>query len=176
MFDAQEITGSNPVSPIGEEAMVVKKRTVRKTKKKVAETESYEVYLIYDSETWGGAICEGNEDSAWPDYEPTYTSFTPKGLRLKAPNWSETIKVDFDPSRSKHLYLVIVRYSSGSTFGTTHGHWHIEGAYKGYAKAEKVEIAISKGQGKYAEKNCNPWQGYFESLEEVTIERLDIWE
>lgn len=171
-----EITGSNPVSPIGEEAMVAKKRTVRKVKKKAEETESYEVYLIYDSETWGGAVCKGDEGSDWPNHEPTNTSFTPKGLRLKAPGWSETIKVDFDPSRSKHLYVVIVRYSSGGTFGTTHGNWHIQGAYKSYVKAEKVEIAISNSKGKYAEGNYNPWQGYFESLEKVTIERLDIWE
>lgn len=46
-------------------------------------------------------------------------------------------------------YIVVVRYSSGNTFGNTFGHWHIEGAYQTFEKAE--------------------------NLEGVSVERMDIW-
>lgn len=92
---------------------------------------------------------------------------------MEAPEWSETINIDFDPKGMEHLYVVVVRYSSGSTFGSTHGHWYIVGAYKGYKEAEAVEVSISKN--KYKGKRYKPWEGYFESLEGVTVERLDIW-
>lgn len=173
-----KIASSNLASPIGE-VMV-------KSKKKVEEVEPYRVYLIYDEETHGGGVCRGDEDSDWPNHNDEYNTFTPKGLRLKPPEWSETIEVDFDPTELDHLYIVVVRYSSGSTFGRTHGHWHIEGAYKTYDEAEKIEMAISKGTGWYdPEKDYGdraypgrtgmPWVGYFESLEGATVERLDVW-
>lgn len=164
------------------------KKKVKKAKKKakrIEEVEAYKVYLIYDESAHGGEICEGEEGSNYPEHEPEYNEFYPKGLRLKAPDWSETIEVDFDPSGLDQLYVVIVRYSSGSTFGTTHGHWHVIGAYESRDEAEKIEMAISKGtgmynrseKGLYTDKNraYMPWVGYFESLEEVTVERLDIW-
>ena len=150
--------------------MVKNAKKTKKAKKKVEE-KKYEVYLLYEESTHGGEVCAGDEN-----YEDEYNTFTPKGLRLKPPEWSETIEVNFDPSGSDHLYVVIVRYSSGSTFGSTHGHWHIEGAYKTYDEAEKIKMAISKGTGEYANAgHCHPWVGYFESLEGATVERLDIW-
>jgi len=133
--------------------------------------EQYKVYLLYEESSHGGEICAGQEEDAWPSYEDQYHEFTPKGLRLEAPAWSETIEVDFDPKKLDHLYVVIVRYSSGDTFGTTLGNWHIIGAYKSFKKAEKIRISIDKN--KY--KGYKPWEGYFESLEGVTVERLDVW-
>ncbi len=143
--------------------------------------EKFNVYLIYDESTHGGGVCSGQENEEWPSLEDEYNEFHPKGLRLKAPEWSETIEIDFDPAESEHLYVVVVRYSSGSTFGNTHGHWHIEGAYKSYEKAEKIERSISKDDGCYPSKKdyknrgYMPWVGHFESLEGVTVERLNIW-
>ena len=135
--------------------------------------------MIYEESSHGGGICAGDKNSEWPSHEDEYNEFSAKGLRLKPPDWSETIEVDFDPKESEHLYVVVVRYSSGSTFGSTHGHWYIEGAYKTYDEAEKIEIAISKGTGRYDPEKKNraymPWVGYFESLEGASVERLDIW-
>lgn len=152
--------------------MTIAKKTKKRAKK--VEEEKFKVYLLYEESTHGGEVCEGDENSNWPSYEDEYNEFYPKGLRLKPPEWSETIEVDFDPSGLDHLYVVVVRYSSGSTFGSTYGHWYIEGAYKAYDKAKKIEMAISKGTGKY-DRAYMPWEGYFESLEGVTVERLDVW-
>lgn len=150
---------------------------VKATKKTKRIKVEYKVYLLYDEDTHGGGVCTGDENSDWPNYEDEHNTFTPKGLRLKTPDWSETIEVDFDPSGFDHLYIVVVRYSSGNTFGNTFGHWHIEGAYQTFEKAEKVETAIKKGTGKYkeGEGHYHPWEGYFESLEGASVERMDIW-
>ncbi|MHA1794809.1 MAG: hypothetical protein ACTSUK_01760 [Promethearchaeota archaeon] len=133
--------------------------------------KKYEVYLTYESGTSGGEICDGQQDSDWPDREDTCTMFVPKNIKLKAPEWSETIEIDFDPSKLEYLYVVIVRYSSGDTFGSTLGNWHIAGAYANFAKAKKIENKINND----TYKGYTPWVGYFEALEGVTVEKLDIW-
>ena len=140
---------------------------------KMAKTiiEKFEVYLRYESSTYGGAVCAGEDpNKRYVCHEPTHTEFTPTGIVLEQPGWSESIQVDFDPSKCDTLYVVIVRYSSGGTFGTSHGHWHVIGAYKTYIQAMKVEKTIPD---KY--KGDKPWEGYFESFEKVGIERLDVW-
>ena len=128
--------GSSPTAPI-----MVKTKRAKKTE--VKEEPKY-LYLVYDEYTEGGEICEGDEDSEWPNYEPIYHSFEPRALLHDDSNqsWVETINVDFDAKVGSRVYLVIVRYSSGSTFGTSHGHWNIPAVKETYAEAEAIMDAI----------------------------------
>lgn len=61
--------------------------------------------------------------------------------------------------------------STGNTFGQTHGAWHIVSACESYKEAEEVMDSINNN----TYEGYDPWKGYFEKLENVTIERINIW-
>lgn len=139
-----------------------------KTETKTDKT--YKVYLLYEDGDSGGGVRAGDENEAWPNYENVHHHFKPTGLKRKAPSWSETIEIDFDPKGLEHLYVVVVRYSSGCTFGNSYGHWEIIGAYKTYNKAEKMEMSIPDN----GYSGSKPWKGYFEAFEGVSVERVSF--
>lgn len=140
-------------------------------KKKVQEKQEWSVYLTYEEDRSGGAICEGDEDSQWPSHENEYVEFEPKALFLYPTSFCETVCLDFDPSTEDTLHIVIVRYSTGSTFGRTLGCWHIEGAYVSYEEAESVAKAIEADKYKGTYK---PWEGYFERLEGTDVYSMQL--
>ncbi len=148
-------------------------KTVRKTKGK--PVEKFQVYLFYEESESGGEVCEGDEDRAFPDHEDLYREFTAKSLQLEPGNWSEAIEVNFDPAKHSHLYVVIVRYQSGDTFGVSHGNWQVIGACQKLKEAKKVARSIETGSYRRGRGKRKEWEGYFESLETVDIERIDVW-
>lgn len=130
----------------------------------------HKLYLVYDSNISGGEVSPGYSDVSYPPHEPEYVSFRPLYLLRKRPSWSEEISVEFDPSKLNKVYLVTVRYTTGSSFGVSYGHWEVISAYKSYNKAEKVRDSIRDD----TYKGHKPWVGYFESLEDVEIRPIDI--
>ena len=78
-------------------------------------------------------------------------------------------------NQPEEVYVVIVRYSTGSTFGHSDGRGHIVGVYESEEKAKEVSEKINTGKfkGKYG---YTPWTGYFERLEGVEIDCFDIKE
>ena len=67
--------------------------------------------------------------------------------------------------------LVIVRYSTGNTFGQSCGEWEVIGTYQDLDKADEVVKSIKDDT--YDEKYpC--WKGYFESLESVDVHIMRI--
>ena len=91
---------------------------------------------------------------------------TPRGC------WPHEIEVDFDPEKyvNKELGMVVVRYSTGDTFGSTEGAWTIVGIFTDLVKAEKIAVDIENDN--YG--NNNAWQGYFESLECADVKYLTL--
>ena len=141
---------------------VVQKKVVKKN----------EVFMTYSQSEHGGEICAGQENDPWPSHEDNYFEFDPETLSTKAGSWVETIEVDFVPEDyvGKDVYVVVVRYSSGDTFGNSNGHWHVEGAYTDKDKAFEVEAQINNE--KY--EGYKPWVGYFEGLEHVEIHEFKL--
>lgn len=130
------------------------------------------LYLIYSSYSEGGEISPGNEGKKHPEYEDTYVYFTPQKLVTEYPDIMsvETIDTYFNPMVGDKVYLVIVRYSTGDTFGTTFGEWKIIGIFKTETESELVRFDIENG----TYKGSKPWQGYFERLESVDVFPMTI--
>jgi hypothetical protein len=83
--------------------------------------------------------------------------------------WVEEIEVGFDPAKVDEVYLVVVRYRDGGTFGST-GYWKLIGPYLTSKEAYGVEDAINKDAYGDPKKEYMPWRGYFASLTSVGVE------
>lgn len=134
------------------------------------QEEKISVYVIYDEYRSGGDVCEGDEDSRWPNYEDTFIEMNVRSILVSNPNVLYLDKVEVKDADEvevgQTVYLVTVRYGTGDTFGRTNGAFHFEGAYTSRENANKVsdEIMSDKYNG-----YC-PWKGYFEQLECVDVE------
>jgi len=133
------------------------------------------LYMTYQESTSGGEICEGQENDPWPNHEDGYTEFYPVRVNKTADKagWvREPIQVEFNPAVGADVWLVIVRYVTGGTFGRTLGCWHMVGAYECQSEADKVKASIRDG----TYQGYKPWTGYFESLEDVEIHKMTVGE
>jgi hypothetical protein len=98
----------------------------------------------------------------------------------------ETIEIGFDPEEDMKVTLVVARYYTGDTFGTTNGNWRVIAVVKTTEEALKVQEAIKKSvksdcyEIKVPEVFLNhstcDWNGYFEGLEDVELHRMEIQE
>lgn len=124
------------------------------------------VYLTYMEDRCGGELKDG-EPAPFGMHEDIIVKFAPNSLYLTETGWCHTIEVDFDPNEyvNKALFITVVRYTTGCTFGQTLGEWHIEGCYTSAEEAFKVKSSIETD--KY--EGYKPWDGYFEKLEKVDV-------
>lgn len=89
---------------------------------------------------------------------------------------TESIEVPFDVGPGDTVYPVIVRYSTGSTFGRTDGLSTVIGAWRTYDQAVEAERLARAATGfDYVTVGSQTfytgtWIGYFEYLEDVIIE------
>ena len=149
-----------------------KKKMAKKKTKKVKKPEPKYIYLSYDEYRSGGEVEEGqSENDRYASREDTDIDFQPRGISVELGNRIDidNIQVNFNPLDyvDKRIYLVIVRYSTGDTFGHTNGAWCIEGAYLTDLEAINVRDSINNDsyKGKYPD-----WKGYFERLESAGVE------
>jgi hypothetical protein len=155
---------------------------------------SNEIYMSYKEWRSGGGVCAGQDNNEWPMHEPENIEFTPTFLSTTAGNLVQTIETDFDPNQlvGSNIWIVIVRYSTGNTFGSSSGHWKVESAHTDEQTALDIAKLIETDYKKYPEcefgregKTPKPdqyfsphgyecWKGYFESLEGVEIHRFTL--
>lgn len=144
-------------------------------------------YLKYETRCSGG-IPESDEPYCCLSDE--HNEFIPQGLfaTRKSANstFPETIEIDFEPVVGKVYYLVVVRYTTGSTFGMSYGNWSVIGVFENVADAAAVKSAIQKtDDGKTHTYECDVptpndpdhwcnWNGYFERLEEVQVDGFQM--
>ncbi len=124
----------------------------------------------------GGRVCAGDEDSDWPSHEDenrvqdfigivTSSSLIPNGYHSE-----EKLEVGFTPILGMELFLVIVNYDTGDTFGRSCGHISMPGIYDTKEKAEEVATAISnKTYDGYKD-----WDGYFEVFNFVEVQSFKL--
>ena len=96
-------------------------------------------------------------------------------------------RFDVDAKPGDIVFVVVVVYSTGGTFGRDEGNSQAVGVYKDPARAKKVAQAIENNSESNASNNyippkaytihvdgeeiyCGSWVGYFESLERVVVE------
>jgi len=140
-----------------------------------------EIYITYEENRTGG-VPESNE--RYCNYSDTHIDIRWKKAHIKHPGdyQVERVDIDFDPKEVDHIYIVFVRYGSGSSFGTSYGEWELIGAYKNYEDAQEVldkinydeEHKHNEDYKKEYEKDFRSWDGYFERFESAEIEVLHI--
>lgn len=144
------------------------------------KSKSY-LYYVYEKSSTGGEICAGDENSEWPSYEDEYVDVDLPSIiylknekdEAKLPWTRERFEVPEGIKVGDILYLVVVRYTTGGTFGCTQGEVGFEGLYVHKGQASKIVQSIK--DDKYFVKNKYAfWKGYFESLESVSIQEVRV--
>jgi hypothetical protein len=147
------------------------------------------LYVNYHSETDVEVDTLG-EDGPYSGFRETSTSLT---VRHLSRNSKETFFDDLDVTdevfKADKAYLIVVRYSTGSTFGRDSGCYKFVAVFASKEDAIKVATEIDthykeKDNGfSFSPSIKNPaygstihcaWVGYFERLESVDIEALAI--
>lgn len=145
-------------------------------------------FLGYTYRRDGG---EALEEGRYASHADTHIEFYPRCVYAKNPgvyckHMHDAVLVDFEPTVGSTVWSVVVRYQTGSTFGTIYGEYSIIGIYDSAEKAEAVGKAIRadyKGRdssyGTFKPPYSSPnygngecWKGYFERLEDVDVESL----
>ena len=130
-----------------------------------------EIYLTYNEDRKGG---QSLSDEPWSDREDEKIEFSVEEVfaSIDNLNWVETIEVGFNPTDfiDKDIFVIVVRYSTGGTFGNTDGAWHVEGAYTKIEEANKIVKSIED------DTYCRykPWSGYFERLSDIEVHKITL--
>jgi len=140
------------------------------------------LYINTTESSYGGEP-ESNEE--WCHHSDVVRSVTFNGVyRNKSDSfWSagQSFEVSEEVFKSERVFLVIVRYRDGGTFGSTTGNWHIQQAFTNPKEAKNLAASILDGSyekkmdkkhGQYG--HYMPWVGYFSSLESVEIHSFKI--
>lgn len=129
----------------------------------------------YDDEHW-----EGDPDDHW-GRPNTYTDFVGIDITHKDKAYYDEVVADWDGP----AYVVVVRYSTGDTFGSDHGRIKLLAAFPERETAEEfIKVAKNETGNKNTqvrmdfefmfrgEKYFRDWVGYFESLDDIFIEKV----
>lgn len=129
------------------------------------------VYVTFDEDRYGG---EPLTDEDWSDRAPGYIEVSFKALwREKPSSMFGFTSYEVDPKKvdlsSDFLWLSVIRYSDGDTFGTTSGYWTIVGLSNSSAEAqEKIKLALSSKDG------YKPWVGYFSNYDDAEFIKVSF--
>jgi len=129
-----------------------------------------DIYLIYEEKD--EIISDTRTEKKYSGYIKSKRYFTPKLLLKEKPDsWNlETLSIEDKLYKLSHLYLVIVRYTDGGTFGCVNGYWKIIDVVQSNKEAEQLKQSVfNNTYSKY-----KPWKGYFASLDDVEIHRMEL--
>lgn len=133
------------------------------------------LYVTYDEIVRGG---KPQSDGPYSLREDTYVDFSLKEVSMQENSsfYKEEFEVpEFDidepaPGFLRCVYVVLVRYQDGNSFGRRFGNGFIEGVYLTEEAAQKVVLQImSDTYPKYAR-----WEGYFNRLESVNYHPMMV--
>lgn len=125
------------------------------------------VYIEYTSDSSGGDSIDPSD--RWSDRTDQHVTLEVKNLFKTEPQhlfFKDSIEVDPKILEQTHAFLVVVRYQTGDTFGTSHGNFHFHGIY---ATQEEAEEAAKECRKPATAGTYRIWDGYFERLEDVEI-------
>lgn len=129
-------------------------------------------FLEYEEDSF---MTRPPDDDGWDrgDYTDTVDF---KALYLSNDNfgWSEELEYDLDGvSAGDKLFLVVVRYGTGDTFGTTSGRWCPVGLFKTDAEAEELLRRLRRDPKDHP--GSSTWTGYFECMEDIEVHELEVF-
>lgn len=128
---------------------------------------------------------EATEDQ-W-DYDDTHTSHSVRGISFTLKDYEDSLDLDYEPIVGKDYYLLWATYSTGDSFHTETGCIVFIDLFKNKEDAnECVKTLKQNSTGEYVYsttlKSGNgkpwtfsiPWNGFFESLEEIHVEKFTM--
>lgn len=102
-------------------------------------TQLYKLYCEYEAHHCGGE--REDESNPFSDRSTTYIDFRPLGISLEGQTKSwrkEGLEIDFKPELGQEVYLIVVIYSDGDTFGSQEGCYQFLGIYDSLERSERV--------------------------------------
>ncbi len=129
------------------------KRAKKELEKKEEPTR---VYLVYTETQTGGEY--EDENDRWSSRADTHKTVNFKALYKEPPTFFyHSVEVDPSLLEKEELFMAVVYFSDGDTFGKTYGYWSVEGIYGSRKEArERLKEVLDP---KY--KGYKPWDCYF---------------
>lgn len=133
------------------------------------------LYLGYKTSSSGG---QRESDEPYSCRSPEYITVTFTSLsRESGTFFGHNIEVTDEVYAADEVFIVVVRYRDGDSFGSSHGNWTVWAATATEAEAVKIAESITDGSlVKEAEKAKGnggwvsfPWTGHFNGLEGVEV-------
>lgn len=129
---------------------------------------------LYISTTETSTGGEPESDDEWCHHSDTVRSVSFDSVSRNPQGFwgcGTSFEVSQEVYESDKVFLVIVRYSDGGTFGRTTGNWEILGSFLTEQEALTMATSIEDGT---MEKNSKypyalPWVECFNSLEDVEV-------
>ena len=143
-------------------------------KKKIIEKEPIRLWFSYTSSAYGG---EALSEEPYADRADEHREVSFHGCYNAGPDGlnfdSTSVEVSKEVFEAKKVYLVVVRYEDGDTFGRSYGNWHIVDVVLTEEEARDIDSGIrSKTYTDKCGYNC--WEGYFNRLESVEIHEFPV--
>ena len=147
--------------------------TKKKVKPQPPPPPQKRLYLSYKTSSSGG---ERESDEPYSCRSPQYIEVTFTALSKESGSFfGHNIEVTDEVYAADEVFLVVVRYRDGDTFGTSHGNWTVWAATASEADALKIAETIEDGSLEKERSKANrgysglPWTGYFCGLEGVEV-------
>jgi hypothetical protein len=151
-----------------------------KKPKVTKKPENPTLYIKYRDSEHGGEICEGEENDPYPSHERKYYDYSYDFATRTFPTGNtsfgryKSLTVEPEVFSGDKIFLAIVIYSDGDTFGSSSGHHEIIGGFSTRKEAEELLSHVTKDGYDNRPEGFYPWNGYFSSLEGKTVIKLDI--
>jgi hypothetical protein len=143
------------------------------------------LYLEADGYETGGGVVD--PDDQWSSREDEHVTLADLRLYANDGPGRDKINVGFNPFRTDVAYAVVVRYSTGDTFGHSSGNISIADVYptrqeavdhvrhiESIANAAQTNAVVDFSYEFNGRKYQAVWAGYFESLEYVEVLELVV--
>jgi hypothetical protein len=135
------------------------------------KTPPLRVYITYQTQRKGGQVVD--RDDPWSRKEPEHIDLRVMGVHKGQPSsfFCDSLEVSPEVFQAPYVYLVVVRFYDGGTFGVTHGLHEFQDIFKtpeeAWALREKLLGEVT-GQEK-APPLRRAWVGHFAGLESVDV-------
>lgn len=129
----------------------------------------HRLYINYSSSRSGR---ESKSNEPYSNREDEYREVEFHGIYRNSPDafFYDSREVSEEVFNSDKVYMVVVRYESGDTFGRTFGNWHIFDIFATEKEADHISGLIENDKlDGYVR-----WKGYFERFQWVEIHEFKV--
>lgn len=143
------------------------------------QMERYELFIDTTEDSTGGVALSNEEWCSYSDIVKTVEFNCVYRKRNPDSFWAgHSFEVTEEVYKAPRVFLAIVRYSDGGTFGRTVGYWEIMGAFTTEAEALAMTNSIEGGTFKtdypHLARSYMPWEGYFSGLQGTEVHSFPI--